>query len=166
MKNNSNRLAVKMLIAMVAGIAVGLGFMLLREKLGGGRDNFSTKLGQMLITFALVCFSWVFFRANGTREAFVLIGAMFSEFNPWVFTDGTLFSLGLDAADMFVLFSALLVLLLVSVARYNNVRIRSWLAEQGLWFRYTVYLTAIFAVMIFGIYGAQFDAAQFIYFQF
>ena len=34
MKNNSNRLAVKMLIAMVAGIAVGLGFMLLREKLG------------------------------------------------------------------------------------------------------------------------------------
>ena len=139
---------------------------LLREKLGGGRDNFSTKLGQMLITFALVCFSWVFFRANGTREAFVLIGAMFSEFNPWVFTDGTLFSLGLDGADMFVLFSALLVLLLVSVAKYNNVRIRNWLAEQGLWFRYTVYLTAIFSVMIFGIYGAQFDAAQFIYFQF
>ena len=28
MKNNSNRLAVKMLIAMLAGIAVGLGFML------------------------------------------------------------------------------------------------------------------------------------------
>ena len=34
MKNNSNRLAVKMLIAMVAGIAMGLGFMLLRETLG------------------------------------------------------------------------------------------------------------------------------------
>ena len=34
MKNNSNRLAVKMLIAMVAGIAFGLGFMFLREQLG------------------------------------------------------------------------------------------------------------------------------------
>ena len=34
MKNNSNRLAVKMLIAMVAGIAFGVVFMLLREHLG------------------------------------------------------------------------------------------------------------------------------------
>ena len=34
MKNNSNRLAVNMLIAMVAGIAVGLVFMMLREHLG------------------------------------------------------------------------------------------------------------------------------------
>ena len=42
MKNNSNRLAVKMLIAMVAGIAVGLGFMLLREKLGAGSDAWKT----------------------------------------------------------------------------------------------------------------------------
>ena len=34
MKNNSNRLAVKMLISMVAGIAVGLIFMAIRESLG------------------------------------------------------------------------------------------------------------------------------------
>ncbi|MBQ2991289.1 MAG: dicarboxylate/amino acid:cation symporter [Clostridia bacterium] len=34
MKNKSNRLAVKMLIAMVAGIAVGLIFMMIRESLG------------------------------------------------------------------------------------------------------------------------------------
>lgn len=34
MKNNSNRLALKMLIAMVAGIVVGLAFMMLRENLG------------------------------------------------------------------------------------------------------------------------------------
>ena len=34
MKNNSNRLAVKMLISMVAGIAVGLVFMAIRESLG------------------------------------------------------------------------------------------------------------------------------------
>ena len=34
MKNNSNRLALKMLIAMVAGIVVGITFMMLRESLG------------------------------------------------------------------------------------------------------------------------------------
>ncbi len=34
MKNNSNRLAVKMMISMVAGIVVGLIFMMIRENLG------------------------------------------------------------------------------------------------------------------------------------
>ena len=35
MKNNSNRLAVKMLISMVAGIVAGLIFMAIRESLVG-----------------------------------------------------------------------------------------------------------------------------------
>ena len=42
MKNNSNRLAVKMLIAMVAGIAFGIAFMLLREKLGAASEAWIT----------------------------------------------------------------------------------------------------------------------------
>ena len=42
MKNNSNRLAIKMLIAMVAGIVAGLGFMLLREKLGADSNTWLT----------------------------------------------------------------------------------------------------------------------------
>ena len=42
MKNNSNRLAIKMLIAMVLGIGVGLGFMALRETLGSGSEVWQT----------------------------------------------------------------------------------------------------------------------------
>jgi len=42
MKNNSNRLAVKMLIAMVAGIAVGLVFMMIRENLGATSAAWTT----------------------------------------------------------------------------------------------------------------------------
>ena len=42
MKNNSNRLAIKMLIAMVLGIGVGLGFMALRESLGSGSEVWQT----------------------------------------------------------------------------------------------------------------------------
>ena len=34
MKNNSNRLAIKMIIAMVTGIAVGLIFMAVRDSIG------------------------------------------------------------------------------------------------------------------------------------
>ena len=42
MKNKSNRLAVKMLIAMVAGIAVGLIFMAIRESLGAASAAWTT----------------------------------------------------------------------------------------------------------------------------
>ena len=42
MKNKSNRLAMYMLIAMFAGIVVGLGFMLLREKLGAASEAWVT----------------------------------------------------------------------------------------------------------------------------
>ncbi len=132
----------------------------------GNRENFSGKLLKVLVTFSLVCFSWIFFRANRTLDAFVLIKNMFSEFNPWIFTDGTIFALGLDRGDMFVLGLSLMVLFIVSVAKYRNVEIREWIFKQGIWFRYFVYLTAIFAVLILGIYGANYDAASFIYFQF
>ena len=42
MKNKSNRLAVKMLIAMVAGIGVGLVFMMIRESLGATSAAWTT----------------------------------------------------------------------------------------------------------------------------
>ena len=42
MKNKNNRLAVKMLIAMVAGIAAGFVFMLIREKLGSDSATWQT----------------------------------------------------------------------------------------------------------------------------
>ena len=42
MKNKSNRLAVKMLISMVAGIAAGLVFMMIRESVGAGSALWQT----------------------------------------------------------------------------------------------------------------------------
>ena len=141
----------------------------LRKKVSAklnNKPNFSSMLFKMTVTFCLVGFSWIFFRANSISDAFTLIGNMFSEFNPWIITDGTIFNFGLDSADMFVLIISLLVLLGVSVAKYNKVEIRQWVCNQGIWFRYTVYLAAVFVVLIFGIYGSNYDSSQFIYFQF
>ena len=87
-------------------------------------------------------------------------------FNPWVFTDGTLLECGLDWAIWMILIASLTVLLGVSTAKYNGIEIRSWFFRQGLWLQYAIVLTAVFAVLVFGIYGSNYDASQFIYFQF
>ena len=40
--NDNNKLAIRMFVAMIAGIAVGLGFMALRENLGAGSSTWMT----------------------------------------------------------------------------------------------------------------------------
>jgi len=139
--------------------------MPIRKKITGNPAEFSTRLGKMLITFCLICFSWIFFRANSTTDALIIIKGMVY-LKPWIFTDGTLLSFGFGWADWVVLAGSLLVLLGVSTAKYNGVEIRSWFFRQGLWLQYLIVLCAVFAVLVFGIYGSNYDAAQFIYFQF
>lgn len=128
-------------------------------------ETFSGNLLKVAGTFSLISFSWIFFRANTLADTKVLIRSLI-KLKPWVFTDGTLLRLGLDQADLVVLAVAMLVLFAVSIAKYKKMEIRKWLFSQALWFRYLVYLTAVFVILIFGIYGSQYDASQFIYFQF
>jgi len=136
------------------------------KRLGSNPDRFSAKLFNVIVTFSLICFSWIFFRANSTTRAITLIRNMFSVNNLWIFNDGSLFTYGLDQADMFILFISIIVLFVISIAKYKGIDVREWIFSQGIWLRYVLYLSAIFSILIFGVYGVYYDSAQFIYFQF
>ncbi|MBD5644395.1 MBOAT family protein [Clostridium botulinum] len=125
---------------------------------------FSFKLFQTLFTFILVDFSWIFFRANSFSEAKLLIKNMFY-FNPWIFTSNSIYNLGLDQNDFKMsILGILIVFIIDSIARNKDIRVE--LSNQNIVFRWAIYLSAIFFVLILGIYGAGYDANQFIYFQF
>lgn len=126
----------------------------------------SFKLGQMLITFLLVNFSWIFFRARGLQAAREIVISIATHWNPWIFLDGSLYELGLSARSFWLAIGAMCLLAAVSLAQYRGVRIRERFARQGLLFRLTVSLALVFAVIVFGIYGPGYSAGQFIYFQF
>lgn len=130
------------------------------------RQAFSYKLGQGILTFILVDFCWIFFRAPKIEDAWGFIGRMFQQWNPWIFIDGTLVEMGLSKADLIVALAAIFVLVLVSAAQYRGIRIRERLAGQNLAFRWAVYFVLIFSVIVFGIYGPGYSESQFIYFQF
>ncbi len=136
------------------------------DKLHIDRQTFSYKLGQGIITFVLVDFCWIFFRAQTIEDAWAFLGRMFLEWNPWIFLDGTLTEMGLSAANLVVLTIAIGVMSLASVAQYKGVRIRERLLAQNLVFRWVVYLVLIFSIIVFGIYGPGYSESQFIYFQF
>ncbi|GAB1477414.1 MBOAT family protein [Bacillota bacterium] len=138
----------------------------LTDFFGINRETIGYKFGQMLITYVLANFAWIFFRAPGITAAKGIIINMFSVWNPWIFTDGTLYTLGLSAGSFWAGIASLLLLLAVSAAQYNGIRIREQLSVQIFIFRWAVILGLIFSIIIFGIYGPGYSASQFIYFQF
>lgn len=64
------------------------------------RDCFSYRLFQRLMTFALICLTWVFFRAESLEAAMIVLRQMFSVHNPWIFFDETLYTLGLSRLEL------------------------------------------------------------------
>ena len=129
------------------------------------RESFSFKLGGQLVTFALVNVSWLFFRANGFIAALKMLKSAVMNPNPWILTNGRLFELGLDAKDINVIVISTAVLLVVSLMQ-QKFSVREKLEQQNFIFRYFVYLAAVIAILVLGMYGPGYNASQFIYMQF
>ncbi|MEA4986595.1 MAG: MBOAT family O-acyltransferase [Anaerovorax sp.] len=136
------------------------------DLLGINHKNFSYKLGQGILTFFLVNFAWIFFRAPCLDDAFGVIHQIFLKWNPIVFVDGTLWQLGLNQKNFVLALGAIFIMVLMSIAEYHGIDWRKKVLEQGFLFRWSVYLLLIFSIVIFGVYGPGYSESQFLYFQF
>ena len=138
----------------------------IQQKTGARTKTLSWRIGQVLTTFVLIDLSWIFFRANSLGDAMHLLSSLFRGWNTNIFFDGSLLKLGLDQTEWLVLLGALLILLAVSLMQEKGVSVLEAVKRQQLWFRWLIYLAAIFVVLLTGIYGPGFAASSFIYFQF
>lgn len=130
-------------------------------------DCFSYKLGQIIGTFLLVDFAWIFFRSASIKAALSYIKRIFVDFNPWALSNGALFSLGLNRVEMNILFVALILLLLADMLKHKrNVTIVDFVLSQNVFFQYISIVGILLSVLIFGAYGPAFDSQAFLYFQF
>ncbi|MGL4108203.1 MBOAT family O-acyltransferase [Clostridium sp. LP20] len=125
---------------------------------------FSYKLMQILITFVLVDFAWIFFRASSFQAAKTIIKNMVI-FNPWTLFDGSIFNMGLGRSDFFVAVIGIIIVIFIDWIQATKGPI-SILSEQNLVFRWAVYVGTIILIVIFGVYGPGYSAQQFIYSQF
>lgn len=129
-------------------------------------NKYLAKTISIVVTFILVDFAWIFFRANNVEDAMHVILSMrhFSNLN-WM-KDGTLFELGLNSANIKVLLVSIFILFIADIAKYNGIEVRKLITKLILPARWICYLVAVFYILIFGIWGASYDASSFIYFQF
>ncbi|MGB0383268.1 MAG: MBOAT family O-acyltransferase [Ardenticatenaceae bacterium] len=114
------------------------------------------RLLEVTITFHLVTFAWLFFRANTISDAFYIITHLFVG----------LFSKPKFGADfgyynMMIAVSAIALMTLVQLLQERG-SVRELIAKRPRSVRWAIYYVIFFAILLFG----QFGTKEFIYFQF
>ncbi len=127
-------------------------------------ENFGWHCWQMLRTFILCCIGRIFFRADGFMNALGIIGRMLMKTNPSSLLDPKV-PLGLETSNIVLAAICVLILFFVDVLQ-ENMHIRETLSKQNIIFRWIIIFAGLFAVIIFGVYGPEYDASSFIYEQF
>lgn len=130
------------------------------------RESLGHKIFQGLCTFILIDLTWVFFRANSFHEACEILKSMLSANNPWVLLDGSLYKCGLDISNFNLMLLGIGVLVFADRYKQKNMKIREVIIQQDAWFRWIFIALAIAAILTFGIWGPNYNDANFIYFQF
>jgi len=115
------------------------------------------KVVQVLVTFHLVLFSWVFFRAESLGAAFTMIGNAF-DFGARA---GGSFLVGLSGYEFALAVGAIACMEVVHLVERRE-DMRSLLSRKPGWVRYPLYAALVLAIVLFGEFGAR----EFIYFQF
>lgn len=136
------------------------------KNLNINRNALVHKIIQVLLTFGLVCFAWIFFKANSIDQALQIIRSIgtlsgITSEHAWIFLDGTL---GLDAKDFWMMTLTLAILLIVEFTQRKH-DLLALLNKQPTWLRWTVYYALFFSITIFGFYGEA-NVVDFVYFQF
>jgi D-alanyl-lipoteichoic acid acyltransferase DltB (MBOAT superfamily) len=131
-----------------------------------GLQKFHTlrKAAAVFVTFNLVCFAWIFFRARSLADAFYVVRHLFT----WpskVGGETGLFPTGaliLDRADLLIALAAVALMEAVHLIQRRR-KMRHFLSEKPMWMRWAMYYTLTMGILLFGKFELP---NRFIYFQF
>jgi len=130
------------------------------------RKSIGHKFISAFVTFILVDFSWIFFRASSVKIALSMIKSMLTTYNPWVLFDESLYLCGLGEKEFRLMLIGILILLFADCCKRKKIQIRKIIIDQDYWVRWLVFAVSIAFILTFGIWGPMYSEQNFIYFQF
>ncbi|MGB0524027.1 MAG: MBOAT family O-acyltransferase [Flammeovirgaceae bacterium] len=139
----------------INGLIIYVARRLKKEKLG---LNIKWAWLNRFIAFNLFCLSVPFFCAQTTNDAITILHHIFTDFH----FSNLAFRINASYYEMCLAIGALAALEWVHHYQENHGSVRTWLAKQVPWFRWTFYYLLIFSILLFG----WFNAKEFVYFQF
>lgn len=108
------------------------------------------KLFKIIITFHLICFAWIFFRANSLSDAFHIISNIIP-------SSMTTLEISISIKLVIAFIIAMQIFYFFSAQKTHD-----YIASRPIGFRWVLYLIFTFGILIFG----NFSEIQFIYFRF
>ncbi len=115
------------------------------------------KLLDMLVTFHLVVFAWIFFRANGIRDSYALVRNTFS-FDMADLSNLNLFRI---SSDWIISLLAILLLVIIDFITERS-KIRHYLNALPRLMRWALVILTLLLIVFLG----KFEEQDFLYFQF
>ncbi len=120
---------------------------------------------KWIITFALVSFGWIFFRANNVGDAFYIITNLFGDIEKWTsmqYLYNVATGMGLNIFELFIVISMILLLLFMEFIS-GRKQVFDYFRQKP--FIVNIAFMALMAVIILTT-GVFYNAGEFIYFQF
>ena len=138
------------------------------SKLGCDVNSFGYKFFQRLKTYVIYAIGAAFFRAGSISEGFGFIKRLFCTFksgvwNPWILFDGSILELAGTGKNLNIIILGVFLMIIVAVLREKHGYARNWLDKQPLVFRWMIYIGLLVVIILYGKYGRDFQAAEFIY---
>ncbi len=129
-----------------------------------GAEGKIGRAARLLLTFLLVTFAWMLFRAENLEHFVHMLRSMFSVWNPEVILDGNMwFRMGLSRLQTIPLVLGILAMTAVDCLHEGGYHIRAWVDRRSLPVRWLLYLAALLFILVFGTYGPAYSGNQFIY---
>ncbi|TKB08563.1 MBOAT family protein [Desulforhopalus sp. IMCC35007] len=124
--------------------------------ISAGEQTFMNRLTRLAMTMTMICFAWIFFRANSLGDAFSVLGNMFVMHSST--TAISVVGLPLLLCDL------CLVLFLFTVDMLERKHsIQDVIADLPLTLRWLFYTILLWIIAVAGVFGTR---QEFIYFQF
>ncbi len=121
--------------------------------------SWSVKVVNILVTFHLVCFAWIFFRANSMTDALYIIQNLFTK-------PGTSASLSalmpLGWYDWLIAILAIFLMETIYWVQRKKGSLHDAIRHQPVWVRWLFYYALVMAIVMFGKFGRS----EFIYARF
>ena len=116
-----------------------------------------------IITFILVDFAWLFFRAESASQAFVMVKRIFTETNLIYSLRNGLYTFGRSRKELLFWLCGLMIVFVVDVLHEKNIRVAESLGKKAPAFRWALYFMFIAFMMGTGMYYYGYSASTFIY---
>lgn len=131
-------------------------------------ESFSWNLFQSIRTYLILTFGSIFFSAeslkNGIQNAKAFLSVPFNHsMNPWILFDGSILNLGITERDIHIIVISVIILLIAGIIREKYGHARIWIQQQWVLFRWSIWIFLFVMILVFGKYGTDYNAAEFIY---